>query len=124
MADISLLVSRNGNSFNLKINGVDGADSNVLVSPGNTVRWSLAPSSGLDRLIAVATVTKGDNCYKDDPKLATLISSYTPQSDGSIVGTVTSTSPGTGKFERYKICFTVPGDLREHWDDPKLQMNA
>lgn len=127
MATITIYVSRNGNSYNLKLRdslGNNPGNDNLTtsVSPGDSLIWCLDPTgSNLTSLNGVNKTVDGDPSF--NPNSIDLIAAPGTHSvDGIYYGTVVSPSPGSGKFENYKIGFKVPNDDNVHWDDPKLQM--
>jgi hypothetical protein len=127
MATITIYVSRNGNSFNLKLrdslgNNPGNDDLTTNVSPGDQLVWSLDPNgSNLTSLNGVNKTVPGDPSYNAN-SMDLIAPPGTYSQNGSYYGTVISPSPGNGKFEKYKIGFMVPGDSTVYWDDPKLQM--
>lgn len=122
----TIYVSRNGNSYQLKLKDSEGHDpgnDNLTtdVNAGDVVTWQLADNSGLSSIYAIEQVTSADQSF--NPNGINLLNNVNRGVDGSFSATVVSPSPGRGKFENYKIGFTVPNDSTVYWDDPKLQMN-
>lgn len=123
----TIYVSRNGNSFNLKLRDSEGHnpgndDLTTLVNPGDQVIWMIDPNEpDIASLNGVNKTVPGDASY--DSNSIDLLASGTTNVNGVYYGTVVSTSPGGGKYEKYKIAFTVPNNSTIFWDDPKLQMN-
>jgi hypothetical protein len=130
----TIYVSRNGNSHQLRLRDSLGDDPGnddltTNVSAGDTVTWQLDPRAGdpeypaykpIDSITAVQKADASLTKYQGSEQLLTA----TPVCNNSVcTGTVVSPSPGKGKFENYKIGFTVPGDATVYWDDPKLNMN-
>lgn len=124
----TIYVSRNGNSYQLKLRDSEGHnpgndDLTTTVDPGDTVTWELDPNeNGLTSINAVNKTVPGDASY--DSNSVDLLVSGTSSTNGVYTGTVVSPSPGNGKYEKYKIGFMVPGDSTIYYDDPKLQMDA
>ena len=125
----TIYVSRNGNSLQLKLRDSEGHnpgndDLITFVSPGDTVTWMLDPdgSNGLVSLNAVNKSVPGDASY--DSNSVDLLVSGTTNNNGVYTGTVVPTSPGNGRYEKYKIGFMVPNSNQVYFDDPKLQMDA
>ena len=126
MAVVTIYVSRNGNSNNLKLrdseghgNGTDNITTDV--GPGDSVQWELDTNSNLAALNAVSKTVPGDPSF--DANSQDLLTSIT-SSNGVFTGLVVSPSPGKGKYEKYKIAFMVPNSNEIFWDDPKLQMDV
>ncbi len=124
-SEIIIYVSRNGNSKQLKLRDSEGHnpsndDLTTDVSPGNTIKWVLDSNSGLSSITQVKKVTPADPSYQ--PNAVTLLTSEPTSVNNEIIAAVVATSPGSGKFENYKIGFTIPGDSTEYWDDPRLKM--
>lgn len=126
MAVVTIYVSRNGNSNNLKLrdseghgNGTDNLTTDV--GPGDSVQWELDTDSGLSYINAVTKTVPGDPSY--DTNSQDLLASIT-SANGVFTGVVVSPSPGQGKYEKYKIAFMVPNGNQIFWDDPKLQMDV
>ena len=125
----TIYVKRNGQSFQLKLRdseghnpGNDRLTTNVDVD--DTVVWELDTNSGLSSIAGIEKVTSADPSY--NPAAVTLLKNDLTHVSGKFQASVVSVSPGPGKFENYKIGFTVPNDPvpgTVHWDDPKLQMN-
>lgn len=124
----TIYVSRNGNSYQLKLRDSEGHnpgndDLTTTVNPGDMVTWMLDPSgSNLTSLNAVNKTVPGDQSY--DANSVDLLASGTSSTNGVYTGTVVSPSRGIGKYEKYKIGFMVPGDSTIYYDDPKLQMDV
>jgi len=126
MATINIYISRNGQSNNIKVRDSEGHDpgnDNITtdVSPGDTVIWQLDSNSGLTSLDGITRTVSSDHSF--DPNAVDLLVSTPSGSNSVFTGTVVSTSPGRGKYEKYKIGYTVPGTIGTQWDDPKLQIN-
>jgi hypothetical protein len=128
----TIYVSRNGNSFNLKLRDSEGHgdgsdDLNTTVNAGDTVIWQIDPTDpDISSLASISGTVKGN-----DPNQTNLLTglpgrTYDPSFPGGsyFSGTVVSPSPGVGKFENYQIGFTVPGDTTTYYDDPKITMNS
>lgn len=124
----TIYVSRNGNSYQLKLRDSEGHnpgndDLTTTVNPGDTVTWMLDPNdNGLTSINAVNKTVPGDPSY--DSNSVDLLVSGTSSTNGVYTGTVVSPSPGNAKYEKYKIGFMVPNDPTIYYDDPKLQMNG
>ena len=124
----TIYVSRNGSSTQLKLRDSEGHnpgndDLTTMVSPGDTVTWMLDPNeNGLTSLNAVNKTVPGDPSY--DSNSVDLLVSGTTSNNGVYTGNVVPTSPGNGKYEKYKIGFMIPGSNQIYFDDPKLQMDA
>lgn len=123
---ITIYVSRNGNSKQLKLRDSEGHNPGndqltTDVEAGNIVKWVLDSNSGLTSITQVKKVTSSDPSYQ--PNAVTLLTSEPTSVNNEIIATVVATSPGIGKFENYKIGFTIPGDTTEYWDDPKIRMH-
>ncbi len=126
MATINIYVSRNGRSNNIKLRDSEGhnpGNDNVTtdVSPGDTIIWQLDSDSGLTSLDGVTKTVASDPSF--DPNGVDLLVSTPSGSNSVYTGTVVSISPGRGKFENYKVGYTVPGTNGTQWDDPKLLIN-
>lgn len=124
MAIRTIYVKRNGQSKQLKLRDSEGNDPGndqltTNIDPGDTVKWELDSNSGLTSLNGIKKTVPGDRSYNANSiDLLTQITLNSPYS-----ATVISPSPGTGKFEKYKIGFKVPNDDTIYWDDPTLKMN-
>ncbi len=124
----TIYVSRNGSSYQLKLRDSEGHnpgndDLTTTVVPGDTVTWMLDPNeNNLTSINAVNKTVPGDPSY--DSNSIDLLVSGTSSTNGVYTGTVVTTSPGNGRYEKYKIGFMVPGDSTVYYDDPKLQMNG
>lgn len=124
MATRIIYAKRNGNSLQLKLRDSEGhnpGNDNLTtdVDAGDTVEWQLDTNSGLTSLNGIKKTVPGDRSYnRNSIDLLAEITLTSPYS-----ATVITPSPGTGKFEKYKIGFKVPGDDTVHWDDPTLRMN-
>jgi hypothetical protein len=128
MATRTIYVSRNGTSYNLKLSDSEGhnpGNDNLTtdVDPGDTVQWVLDSNSGLSSLNGVNQSVPGDPSY-DTNSINLLTGAPQSNGNGGYTGTVVSSSPGAGRYEKYKIYFQVPGDPSVYNDDPKLQMNG
>jgi hypothetical protein len=142
-APIIIYVSRQGNSHNLRLrdslnDDPDNTGDNLttMVDPGNVIQWVLDPNTGSDPqhwfpISEIKSIQKAVPTAGPPPKyqnsIPVLIAD--PQKvNGVWTGTVLSTSPGKGKFENYKIGFTIDGDPNPNdpngwwWDDPRIQM--
>lgn len=122
----TIYVSRNGNSNQLSLSDSEGhnpGNDNLTtdVNAGDTVTWELSANSGLSSIVSVSQVTSGDPSYNAASQ--NLLANSPTSTNGVFSATVVSPSPGVGKFENYKIGFTVPGDSTVYYDDPKLRMN-
>ena len=126
MATINIYVSRNGQSNNIKLRDSEGhnpGNDNITtdVGLGDKIIWQLDSNSGLTSLDGIKQTEPTDPSF--DPNAVNLLVSTPSGSNGVYTGTVVSTSPGKGKYEKYKVGYTVPGTGRTQWDDPKLQIN-
>ena len=122
----TIYVSRNGNSFQLKLRDSEGhipGNDNLTtdVGPGDTVVWELDTNSGLASLEYVQLVARTDPSY--NPASQNLLVVLPTKANG-FTGTVVTPSPGINKFESYKIGFKIPGDPTTYPDDPKLKMST
>ena len=122
---ITIYVSRNGNSMQLKLRDSEGHNPNndqltTDVSPGDIIKWDLDTNSGLSSITQVKKVEPSDPSFQ--PNASTLLTSEPTSVNNEIIATVVATSPGSNAFENYKIGFTVPGDDNVYWDDPRLRM--
>ena len=118
MASVTIFVSRNGNSKNIKLRDSEGHnpgndDLTTTVDPGDTVTWELDTNSGLGSIVSIAKKASSPN---------NLFSSITSEDD-IFFGTVVSVSPGKGQYETYAVQYTIPGDTTVYSDDPKIQMD-
>lgn len=122
----TIYVSRNGNSFQLKLRDSEGhnpGNDNLTtdVNAGDTVTWQLDSNSGLSSIASIQLVGRTDPSY--NPNSINLLSNNPTSTNGVFTATVVSPSPGVNQFECYKIGFTIPGDSTIYYDDPKLKMN-
>ncbi|MBT8205154.1 MAG: hypothetical protein KJO20_07250 [Eudoraea sp.] len=144
MADITIKVSRIGNSTNLSLkqeeNGVitdpqnDSLDTEVDLN--QTIKWKVDPSpdSGRSNDIILEHIKAKDakGNYINSQQIlidAEYNAVYTSDPKGIITGTVVATAPtpkkpGTKPFENYQIGWRKSSESAqtEHWDDPKLIM--
>lgn len=126
MATITIYVSRNGNSTNLKLRDSEGHnpgndDLTTDVNPGDTVQWELDNNSGLT---SIASITKSDASNPKYQNSIDVLAAAPVNNNGIYSAQVVSPSPGKGKFENYNIGFTIPGSNEVYFDDPKMQLNA
>lgn len=122
----TIYVSRNGNSYQLKLRDSEGhnpGNDNLTtdVGPGDIVTWQLDTNSGLSSIESIQLVARTDRSY--NPASQNLIDGNPTSENGIITATILSPSPGKNKFECYKIGFKVPNDTNVYYDDPKLKMN-
>ena len=124
MTAITIYVSRNGNSNQLKLRdsenhnpGNDNLTTDVDVD--DTVTWELDTNSGLYSIEEVKQVTPSDRSY--NPASVNLMR-IPPTKANGFKGTIVSTSPGPNKFEQYKIGFKITQNSPTLWDDPKLKI--
>jgi len=131
MADISIYVSRIGQSRNLSLRDADNNplddELTTMVSASQTIQWELdpSPSAGRNVGITIVSVTKADSSIPKYANSQQLLVADPSVSNGVASGTVVSPSPGSGKFENYSIGFTVNSDPDPkciYYDDPRLQM--
>ena len=131
MADISIYVSRIGQSRNLSLRDADNNplddELTTMVSTSQTIQWVLdpSPSTGRNVGITIVSVTKADSSIPKYANSQQLLVADPSVSNGVASGTVVSASPGSGKFENYSIGFTVNSDPDPkciYYDDPRLQM--
>jgi hypothetical protein len=128
----TIYVSRNGNSYNLKLRDSEGNNPgndnlDTWVNPGDLVTWELDNNSGLDAIIGILPLDKHDKSY-DSNSVDLFVSICCSKGSGNLgnifKGQVVSTSLWAGKYEKYKIGFMVPNDGTIYWDDPKIEMNT
>ncbi|MBZ5855517.1 hypothetical protein [Flavihumibacter profundi] len=122
----TIYVSRNGQSFNLKLRDSQGhnpGNNNLTTDadPGNEITWVLDTDSGLTAITGIKKSDPAIPKYKDSIEVLTGDPTLV---NGVWTGFVKSPSPGKGKFQNYMIGFTVPGDTNTYWDDPKIQMKS
>jgi hypothetical protein len=130
MATKVILVGINLNNNKLILrnqgNSSGNADLETDVDPGDTIQWLLDPDNSGNGL-AIQHIRKdqpGDPGY--DPNAIDLLTQdpYRAPDTRIWTGNVVFPSPGRGRFEKYKIGYTVNGVSGTLWDDPKLQMNT
>lgn len=126
MAENIIYVSRNGNSFELKLRDNQGHNpgNNKLtteVAPGEPIVWQLDENSGLAEITGIKESDSGKPQYRGSQNL---LAAPAKRENGVWRANVVPQSPGKGKFENYMIGFKIPGDDKEYWDDPKLHMKT
>ena len=125
MAKNIIYVSRKGNSHELKLRDKDNNPGNnkltTKVDPDEPVIWQLDEDSGLSEIIGIKPSDPSKPKYKDSQNL---LNGPAKNNKGVWEATVISKSPGKGKFQNYMIGFKIPGDDKEYWDDPKLEMKT
>ncbi len=144
MADITIYVSRIGNSTNLSLKQVVGG---VTTDPQNdslettvdldqSIDWRVDPNPDPGRtsdiVLEQVKAKEAKGTYINSQQIlvnAEYNAVYTSDPKGVITGTVVSTSPtpkqpGTKPFENYQIGWRESSDSAqtEYWDDPKLIM--
>ena len=121
MAEITIYVSRNGKSKNLKLRDSegnrdpDGDKITTVVNLGDTVIWELDPDGS--NLYSLNGIEKKASSEAD-----LLIGHPTLQSNGSYKGTVKNDPKLKGKKESYYIRYKIKEDGTIQADDPKLRM--
>lgn len=88
------------------------------VDAGAIVTWIPDYTSGISQL---TSITKNTKITKNNYDL--LVGKGIGQSNGNIVGTIVTESPGKGKIENYLIGFKIDGDDNTYYSDPKLSIN-
>jgi hypothetical protein len=116
-----------GNSTNLSLRDSEGNnginDITTYVDVNDVIEWKVdtTPPTGSTQIYSIEKVYKKPG---NDPLNVSLLTSD-PGNIGNDVwqGNVVSTSPGSGKRERYNIDFKRTSTDSTHTDDPKIQMN-
>ncbi len=116
-----------GNSTNLRLRDSDGNnginDITTIVNVSDVVLWVVDPTppNGATTIYSIEKVYKKPG---NDPLNVSLLTAD-PGYIGNDVwqGTVVSTSPGSGKRERYNIDYKRTATDSTQTDDPKIQMN-
>lgn len=128
---ITIYVSRNGNSNNIKVRDSEGnnpGNDNITtaVVAGFHVRWEVDPDDP-----SIDSITRIERKVKNtDPEDANLIATgptWIPPVDsteGYWSATIVSPSPGKDKHESYTIYYKITSDGPEQHDDPKIQMQS
>lgn len=119
MPTIYVSLKSGGKKPELKLRDSEGHnpgndDITTDVDAGATVIWELDTNSGLS---GICGITKKSESGNND-----LLTANPTSTEGKYQGTIVTPSPGKGKKEKYKICFTIPNDTTQYWDDPKLNM--
>lgn len=145
MADITIYVSRIGNSTNLSLKQVVGGVTtdpqtdllDTTVDLNQTIDWKVDPNPDRGRSNDIvlehvkAKEAIGNYINSQQILVNAQYSATYPTTDpkGVITGTVVSTAPtpkqpGTRPFENYQIGWRAASESAqtEHWDDPKLIM--
>lgn len=130
-----IYVSRQGNSFNLRLRDSEGHDPGnnditTLVDSGDIVQWVLDPNANPPAQPGYFPIASIEGIFNSDPNSSPkyrgsiqLLTGDPTKVDGVWTGYVLSPSPGSGKFENYAINYTVPGDPTIRSDDPRIQVN-
>ncbi len=116
-----------GNSTNLNLRDSEGNsginDITTNVDANDVVQWIVdtTPPTGATQIYSIEKVYKKQN---NDPLNVSLLTAD-PTNVGNDVwqGNVVSTSPGSGKRERYNIDYKRTSTDSTQTDDPKIQMN-
>lgn len=120
----NIYVSRNGRTQHVKLrdekSNPGDNDLTTKVNPSDTVIWQLDENSGLSEITGIKESDNSKRKYKNSQNL---FDGPVRKTKAGWEATILSKSPGSGKFLNYMVGFKIIGDDKEHWDDPKIQMN-